>query len=290
MNMMTSTTTTRPSIRTSDPEYVLGTGMDEASRLGLQHRLWSSAAHLLWERAGVQPGMTVIDLGCGPGHAAVDLAQIVGPTGRVIAVDESAPFLKQLSDEAHARKLHNVERVLGDIQTLEAILPRSAHMIDAAYARWVFCFLSKPEDAIAGLARELRSGGKLIVQDYFNYEAGMTLAPRNEAFRKVVHAVAASWRARGGDPDVMGRLPKLLREHGFRVEHMDVHQRMARPGTTLWHWPDSFFRNFVPKLTEQGFISAAEQAAFEQAWAAASNDPDCFVMTPPVFDLIAVRE
>lgn len=288
--MMTSTTTPRPSIRSSDPEYVLGTGGDESARLGLQHRLWSAAAHALWEKAGIQPGMTVIDLGCGPGHASVDLAQIVGATGRVIAVDESAPFLKQLSDEVLARKMHNVERVLGDIQTLEAILPRSTHMIDAAYARWVFCFLAKPQDAIAGLARELRPGGVLMIQDYFNYELGMTLAPRDEAFRKVVSAIGASWRDRGGDPDIMGRLPSMLREHGFRVAHLDVHQRLARPGSPLWHWPDSFFRNFIPKLAQQGFITPADQAAFEQSWAAASNNPDSFILTPPVFDLIAVRE
>lgn len=288
--MTTSTTSIRSASRNDDQEYVLGTGADESSRLGFQHRLWSAAAHRLWERAGITPGQTVIDLGCGPGHATVDLAQILGPTGRVIAVDESAHFLKQLADEIHARKLHTIERVLGDIQTLEEIMPRSAHAIDAAYARWVFCFLAKPEDAIAGLSRELRSGGKLIIQDYFNYEFGMTLAPRKDAFSKVVRAIGNSWRARGGDPDIVGRLPRMLREHGFRVEHLDVYQRLARPGSALWHWPDTFFKNYVPRLVESGFITSAEQAAFEQAWAEASADPDAFILPPPVFDLIAVRE
>ena len=89
------------------PEYVLGTDAIEAKRLGLQHRIWSAAAHHLWELAGVRPGITVMDLGCGPGHATFDLATIVGGAsperaaqGRVIALDESATFLHQLNETA----------------------------------------------------------------------------------------------------------------------------------------------------------------------------------------------
>ena len=111
-------------------EYVLGTGSDESVRLGLQHRLWSESAHALWERAGLQPGQTVMDLGCGPGHASVDMAQIVGPRGRIIAIDESAGFLKQLRDQAESRRLTNIERVLGDVQQLGECIQDGAGTID----------------------------------------------------------------------------------------------------------------------------------------------------------------
>jgi len=185
-------------------DYVLGTRNDESTRLGLQHRLWSAATHTLWEKAQVVPGQSVLDIGCGPGHASMDLAQIVGPTGRVIAIDESATFLKQLHDNAVSRKFHHIERVLGDVQDLTAVLAHEAGQIDLAYARWVFCFLSNPGAVIDGLSTLLKPGGRVAVQDYFNYERSLTLAPRSEAFTKVIHAVAASWRARGGDTDVMG--------------------------------------------------------------------------------------
>ena len=45
------------------------------------------------------------------GHATVDRAQILGPTGRGLAIDESPQFLKQLADEIHARGLAEVERI-----------------------------------------------------------------------------------------------------------------------------------------------------------------------------------
>jgi ubiquinone/menaquinone biosynthesis C-methylase UbiE len=272
-----------------DHEYVLGTGQDEYVRLGLQHRLWSAAAHELWERAGVQPGMTVLDLGCGPGHASLDLAQIVGPTGRVIAIDESATFLKQLHAQASARGDHHIERVLGDVQDLSSTLAEDAGQVDIAFARWVFCFLERPEDVVKGLAKLMKPGGRVAVQDYFNYERCLTLAPRREAFTKVINAVAASWRSRGGDTDVMGKLPALFLKHGFEVRDLSVVQRIARPGSTMWNWPNSFWQNYVPRLVESGFISADDQAAFQKAWDDASTDPASFIQLPPVFELIAVR-
>lgn len=271
-------------------EYVLGTGSDEATRLGLQHRLWSAATHELWERARIQPGQSVLDVGCGPGHASLDLAQIVGPTGRVVAIDESATFLKQLHDQAVSRKHHNIERVLGDVQDLLAVLEDDAGMIDVAYARWVFCFVPRPEDVVKGLARLVKPGGRVAIQDYFNYERCLTLAPRREAFSKVINAVAASWRARGGDTDIMGRLPGMFTSQGFRIEDLNVVQRIARPGDSLWHWPNSFWQTFLPRLVEHGFITPEDRAAFDNAWRDASQDPASFIQLPPVFELIAVRE
>jgi ubiquinone/menaquinone biosynthesis C-methylase UbiE len=268
--------------------YVLGTGNEESVRLGLQHRLWSAAAHQLWEKARIQPGMAVMDLGCGPGYAAMDLAEIVGPAGRVLAVDESASFLKHVHDLSVATRMHNIERVLGDVQELGTIIEDGAGTIDAAYARWVFCFLKNPEAVVTGLKPLLKAGGRLVIQDYFSYEFGMTMAPRSPIFSKVVEAVGKSWRDAGGDPDVMGRLPGMLIKHGFRIRHMDVVQRIARPGSQLWHWPDSFWKSFVPRLVASGHISASEQQEFFAIWTAASQDPACFVQLPPVYELIAV--
>ncbi|MFZ2874122.1 MAG: methyltransferase domain-containing protein [Phycisphaerales bacterium] len=276
-------------IQPESSPYVLGTGQDESVRLGLQHRLWSAAAHALWERAGVKPGQTVLDLGCGPGHASLDLSQIVGPAGRVVAVDESASFLKQLHDQAVARKAHHIERVLGDVQDIGTVLSEEAGQIDLAYARWVFCFLSRPEDVVKGLARLIKPGGKVAVQDYFNYERSLTLAPRCEAFSRVISAVGASWRSRGGDTDVMGKLPGMFLKHGFEVTSIEVVQKLARPDSTMWSWPNSFWQNYVPRLVENGFLTRDDEAAFHAAWTRAANDPGSFVLLPPVFELIATR-
>jgi len=99
-----STSPARPS-----SEYILGTGADELDRLALQARLWSDAAHNLWRMARIQPGSHVLDVGCGPGYAAFDLAQLVTRRGRVIGLDESANFVAYANGNSAATELLDEE-------------------------------------------------------------------------------------------------------------------------------------------------------------------------------------
>jgi len=265
-------------------EYVLGTNDEELVRLGFQHRVWGEYAYAIWERARFAPGQTILDVGCGPGFATLDLARIVGSTGRVIAVDESSRFLDYLNGQLRAQGVNNVETRLADVQSLR--LPAAS--IDAAYARWVLCFVRDPRAVVAAVAAALRPGGVLAVQDYFNYRA-VTLAPRSAIFAKVIDAVEQSWRVHGGDPDVASRLPGIVRECGLDLREVRPISRVARPGSALWDWPTTFFRNYVPVLVGMGLLTASDQTAFEEDWARRSNDPDTFFCTPPVYDVIAVK-
>lgn len=283
---MPSPAPTRPA--PANDEYVLGTGDLESSRLGLQHRLWSASAHSLWEMAAIRPGQRILDVGCGPGHATIDLAEIVGPRGQVIAVDESPLFLKHLHDRIQGQHLRNVERILGDAQQLPALLPNRAASMDLAYCRWMLCFVPDPEAVVRGVASLLKPGGRFAIQDYFNYES-MSLAPRREPFSRAIRAVGKSFRDRGGDPDIMSRLPALCRKHGLELTQLGVNQRIARPGTTIWAWPDSFFATYIPRLVEMGYLTTEDRKAFEAAWSEAGDDPDSFMHLPPVYDLLAVK-
>lgn len=265
-------------------EYVLGTNDGELVRLGYQHRVWAKYAFDVWEDAGFAPGQTVLDVGCGPGFCTRDIAGIVGPTGRVIGVDASARFLGYFQSQIAAQGLTNIETRLEDVEKLD--LPPAS--IDGAYARWVLCFLRDPGAVISAVAKALRPGAAFAVQDYFNYEA-ITLAPRSEVFTGIIRAVVRSWRDHGGDPDLVARLPALMQRCGLEVRLIRPILRVARPGTMLWDWPGSFFRNFVPALVQQGFLTADDQRAFDKEWAARSADPATFLTTPPVFDVIAVK-
>ncbi|MCG3127186.1 MAG: 2-phytyl-1,4-naphtoquinone methyltransferase [Phycisphaerae bacterium] len=265
-------------------EYVLGTNDAELERLGFQHRVWSEQAFALWERAGFGSGATLLDVGCGPGFATLDLARLVGPAGRIIAVDESPRFVEHLRERCQRESVGNVDARVGDVQSPDV----AAGTVDGAYARWVICFVPRPQDVVAAVARALRPRGVFAIQDYFNYVA-LALAPRSPILERVVAAIDASWRARAGDPDVVGRLPALCAAHGLRVREIRGHARVARPGSVLWQWPTTFFRNFVPTLVTGGYLSQAELEAFEREWAARSTDPNSFFATPPVYDVIAEK-
>lgn len=217
----------------------------------------------------------------------MDMAEIVGPTGSVFGVDESDQYVCWFNQAMPAAGLPWAQAARGDVHDI-ATVARAYAPFDMAYVRWVLCFVSDPGAVVAQVASLLKPGGRLVIQDYFNYES-MTLAPRRPAFSRGIQAVARSWRDRGGNPDVMGDLPALLRKAGLRVMHREVIQRVAHPHEQMWTWPTIFWKTFMPRLEASGYLSPQEHQAFNRAWADATADPDSFIHLPTVYELIAEK-
>ena len=175
-----------------DDSYLLGSRDEEIQRLGVQHRVWAAVTRDVWRRAGFCAGAELADLGCGPGFTTLDLARLVGASGRVLAIDSSPKFLAHVEAAARAAAIDNVQTLEADIEQPEL----AAESLDGAYARWLFCFLAHPQRAVESVARALRPGARFVVTDYFNYRA-FTLAPRNVHFTRVIEAVEQFWRRRG---------------------------------------------------------------------------------------------
>jgi ubiquinone/menaquinone biosynthesis C-methylase UbiE len=272
-------------MRREEKEYVLGTDGAELERLGLQHQLWLAQAAAIWERAGFRRGQRILDVGCGPGFAALDLAERLGPGGQIVAVDISRRFLAHLEQLAKVRGLTNIRTALSSVERL--VIRESG--FDGAYARWVLCFVRRPAAVLREVARRLKRGGTFVIQDYYRYE-NITIAPQSEVFRRVFRAVHQSWQARGGDPDIGCRLPGLLERAGFEVKEVAPIVRLARPGSPLWDWPDTFFDIYLPTLVKARFISATEERAFRREWARRSRDSGAFFTSPPMVEIIAVKK
>ncbi|TAJ10604.1 MAG: methyltransferase domain-containing protein [Nitrospirae bacterium] len=69
----------------------------------------NNRAAVILDHLDLQPGMTVLDLGCGPGRLTVPAAQRVGSGGRVVAMDLQAGMLARAKEKAHAANLSNIE-------------------------------------------------------------------------------------------------------------------------------------------------------------------------------------
>jgi protein-L-isoaspartate O-methyltransferase len=146
-------------------DYVLGTHDEELARLGLQHRVWRTAALNCWQQAGLTIGARVLDLGAGPGYAAVDLAEIVGPTGKVVAVERSANFARAFKERQQARGLTNID--IHELDLMTDALPGGPY--DFSWCRWVASFVSDPELLVQKLAAVMRPGGITMFQEYGHY-------------------------------------------------------------------------------------------------------------------------
>ena len=256
-------------------DYVLGTHDEEIERLGLQHRVWRARALDAWRRAGFTVGQTLLDVGCGPGFATQDLAEITGPGGRVVAIDRSRRFLDVLA----ARRLPNVDA--HEIDLNDGALPRI--LVDGAWVRWVFAFVTKPRDLLARIRDAMKPGATLVVHEYFAYQTWRVL-PRSEHHERFVEAVMASWRANGGEPDIGLELPGWMNELGFRVREMRPLVDVITPASFVWQWPVAFIRSGVARLIDLGHLTAEEGERIQK-----SSEEAKMMVTPAVIEIMAEK-
>jgi len=265
-----------------EKDYVLGTHDAEIQRLGLQHRVWRPHASRLWKRAGFTPGQCLADVGCGPGYASMDLAEIVGPTGRVISIDRSRRFLDALEATARAKNLTQIETHELDLD--QAALPDVR--LDGAWVRWVFSFVTQPESLLRRIAERLRPGGVIALHEYVDYRA-WRFSPRSAPFEAFVLEVMASWRANGGEPDIGLELPRWLDSLGFEFLVLRPITEVAHPGDFLWQWPRAFIGTGIQRLVDLGRMDPAHARAVQQDFDALEHTPGAFQLTPTVLELVA---
>ncbi len=266
---------------TAQREYILGTDREELERLRFQHQVWVKEAYVLWERAGIKAGDVVLDLGCGPGFTSFELAWVVGPEGRVIARDQSRPFLEFLARERERVGLLQVEPSLGPVEDLE--LPREH--FDAAYARWLLCWLFDAGGVLERVTRSLKPLGAVVLQDYLDWGA-MKLVPRSESFARAVEACMRSWREGGPTIDIAEHVPTLAARCKLEVEWFRPIARLGSVGSLEWRWVGGFFGTYLPKLVERGLFTQSELEAWRRDWDERSAEGTSFCYTPTMADVV----
>ena len=267
-----------------EKDYVLGTHDEEIERLGLQHHVWRARAADAWRRAGFTAGQTLLDVGCGPGWATLDLAGIAGRSGRVVGIDRSRRFLDAAADAARARGLTRLEWHELDLDTDE--LPPL--VADGAWSRWIYAFVRQPRALLEKVARVLRPGGTMVLHEYGDYR-GWRLSPERAEFTGFVEEVIASWRENGGEPDIGLMLPRWLTELGFEVRELRPWVESPRRGDFFWEWPNAFVDVGLRRLTDLGRLTEERAEAVRRAFHESQSAPGAFQLTPTVLEILAVK-
>ncbi|MBL8064317.1 MAG: methyltransferase domain-containing protein [Chthonomonadaceae bacterium] len=265
-------------------EYVLGTTDEEIERLALQHRVWRPWASRAWEKAQVSTGQRILDVGAGPGMATVDLAQIVGPMGRVTALELSAKFVEFGRVRCSHFGLDNVDFLQHDLSS-DTELP--LHQ-DLAWCRWVLSFVADPELVVAKLAGSLRTGGRLVIHEYLVYSTWrfMPPLPHQDRFMRMTEE---NWKSAGGDPDVGLRLPAMLSKAGLRVKSIEPILFAICPKDYAWNWPVKWVESSGKRLVEDGALSSAELESTLSEFTQIAADPNFRMLSPSVVEIIAEK-
>lgn len=263
--------------------YVLGTARDELHRLGLQHEIWSAEASRGWENAGFCTGQTILDLGCGPGFCTQELAYVVGPTGKVVGVDQSASYIE------FAKQLGQLHGLPLELQVASYDdMSLDAESLDGAYSRWALAWIPNPGDIVRKVAAALRSGGVFITHEYHDWST-FRITPSRSALDEAVAAAYASFAAADGDINVGRRMPELFQEAGLEVVGHRSMSRLALPGSLSWYWPDSFLENYLPRLVDAGRLDEGTRQQAMADWRELAGLPETVALCPTMVEVIGLK-
>jgi SAM-dependent methyltransferase len=142
-------------------DYVFANRQHEQHRLARQAELFAPLTERLFQAAGLQPGMRVLDFGSGAGDVAMLAARFVGSGGEVVGVERDPAGVAAATERMERAGIANVRFVQGDVQTLDGV----DGGFDAVVGRLVLMYLPDPAAALARAAQLLRPGGLVCVQE-----------------------------------------------------------------------------------------------------------------------------
>jgi ubiquinone/menaquinone biosynthesis C-methylase UbiE len=203
--------------------YIIRGGKAGRDRLGVLARVLRPTTASLLDRIGPIDGATAIDVGCGGGDVTFDLAERVGPTGRVFGLDLDETKLVIASEEAKEQGIANASFHKADVGE-----PWPAGGARVVYARFILTHLPDPTVLLRRAKEALLPGGFILAED-IDF-AGHFCDPPCPAFERYNELYVAAARKRGADPFVGRRLARLLEDCGFAEVGIALAQPVGRDG------------------------------------------------------------
>ena len=210
-----------------DARYTIAGGQEGKRRLDVLAAAMRPHTAALLDAVGVPAGARCLDVGCGGGHVALELARRAGPAGHVLGLDRDAEVLALARTDAAAAGATTVDFQEADVRDLRAAAgPRGPFRV--AYARFLLTHLADPAGTVAAMGALLAPGGAVVLED-IDF-TGAFCHPDHRGYRRYVELYRETVRRRGGDADLGPRLPALLHRAGLHAVEVRVAQPVALTG------------------------------------------------------------
>ena len=241
-----------------------------------QHGTRNAGTHARFFLERLEPGMHVLDCGCGPGSITIGIAEAVAP-GRVVGVDLSPSRVEEASALARQAGLDNVEFYVGDIYQLQF----GDNSFDAAYEHAVFQHLNDPGRAAEEVLRVLKPSGFFGASDRIRTATIVFGDGMDDVKTHSDIGIEEAATTRGSDLDRGMRLHTILKQAGF----VDVAMSAAYEVWTGEQLSQAM-RSWADQISDPSWLAWMQQAGHGDqqtinqqlhSFRSFANDPDAYI-------------
>jgi 2-polyprenyl-3-methyl-5-hydroxy-6-metoxy-1,4-benzoquinol methylase len=259
--------------------YALGYSPEEFTRLERQGALLAHLTADVLQRAGLVPGMRVLDVGCGVGDVSLLAAGLVGPSGAVLGVDRSAESVAIAQRRAMDAGANGWTR----FETSEFDDFEGTTLFDAVIGRLVLMYQPDPAAFVRRLAGLVRPGG--IVAFHEVAMPMMRSVPEGPVFRRTMDWIVGTFRAAGFETDMGSKLAQSFVDAGLPRPTMTLAGNVAVGARSPVHaYIADTLRSLLPTGARLGVFSSQEAGleTLTERLAAEAEDLGACIMGPPL--------
>ena len=228
--------------------YILGHAAPEIQRLKTQAEILRPITERLLLNAGIQPGMRILDIGCGAGDVAMLAAEKVGAAGSVVAIDRSPEDLRIARDRAQASGLPHIAF---EMASAEAFVNKD--LFDLVIGRYVLIHQSDPVALLRAVARLVKPGGAVAFHEIrLRQKCGsMPNVPLFELIEKLIRMAFLSALP---SHDVGDRLIQCFSDAGIPRPELFCETPIWDGADAPCRWLVSTLRSLLPQLHRIGIV------------------------------------
>ena len=230
----------------------------------------NSAGYLL---PHLRPGMSLLDVGAGPGTITADLARLVEP-GRTTALEATEAAL-DITKATFAKLDISVEFVVGDVHKLD--LPDDTY--DVVHAHQVLQHVADPVQALREMRRVCKPGGIVAVRDS-DYH-GFTWYPELPELEEWMDLYQRMARANQGEPDAGRRLLSWALQAGFeKVDATASNWAFTNEDDRAWWggmWADRVLKSAMAEQARRSGVPEETLERISATWRTWAARPDGWI-------------
>jgi ubiquinone/menaquinone biosynthesis C-methylase UbiE len=263
--------------------YPLGYTDHEFARLEQQGAIFREFTSDVLRRAGLTPGVRVLDIGCGVGDVSLLAAELVGPSGAVLGIDRSPESIAVATRRATAAGYaERIRFVVGELD--DFLSPRQGTAsFDAAIGRFVLMYQADPVDILRRLAGMVRAGGAVAL-----LEMAMPMfrsVPEAPLFSLSSCRIVTTLTRTGAEVDMGSRLINVFVDAGLPMPTaMLGGYTGSGPDSPVYAYLAESLRSVTPIAERLGVFTAAEADVdtLAERLAAEAAELRACLMPPPL--------